>query len=84
MRFSLIRDEQDTVSFKETQLQRIRIAVRYAAAGSTPERTFLFRSKFDMTLQGVTFDLSSVDLMYNAHFVNLGDTSNYGRLQNEI
>jgi peptide/nickel transport system substrate-binding protein len=75
--------QQDTVSFLETQFQRIGIAVRYTAAGSTPERTFLFRSKFDMTLQGVTLDLSNVDLMYNAHFVNLGDSSNYGRLEND-
>jgi ABC-type transport system substrate-binding protein len=36
-----------------------------------------------MTLQGVTFSMSTVDIMMNSHFVNLNKSSNYGRLVNE-
>ncbi|NLF48651.1 MAG: hypothetical protein GX582_03270, partial [Acholeplasmataceae bacterium] len=41
---------------------------------------FLYNSKFDMTLQGVIFSLSNLDIMYRAHFVTLSNSSNYGRL----
>ena len=34
-----------------------------------------------MTIQGVTFSLSNIDIMYNSHFSNLNRSSNYGRLQ---
>ena len=36
-----------------------------------------------MTLQGVTFSMSTVDIMMNSHFVNLNKSSNYGRLEND-
>ena len=73
--------EQDLVSFLQVQFQKIRIEVEYAAAGSSPEKTFLYTSKFDMTLQGVTFSLTTVDIMMKAHFVTLGTSSNYGRYE---
>ncbi len=75
--------EQDLVSFLEVQMERIGIDINYAAKGARPERTFLYNSRFDMTLQGVIFSLENIDIMYRAHFVQLGETSNYGRLQNE-
>lgn len=75
--------EQDTISFLQIQLQKIGVEVKYAAKGSTPESTYLYNSKFDMTLQGVTFSMSTVDIMMNSHFVNLGKSSNYGRLVND-
>ena len=48
--------------------------------GHSPEATYLYTSRFDMTIQGVVFSLANVDIMLNAHFVALGRTSNYGRL----
>lgn len=75
--------EQDCISFLQVQLQKIGIEVKYAAKGSTPENTYLYHSKFDMTIQGVTFSMSTVDIMMNSHFVNLNKSSNYGRLTDE-
>lgn len=72
--------EQEVISRLQVQLQKIGIEVTYAAKGSSPERTYLFNSKFDMTLHGVIFSLSNVDIMYRAHFVTLSSSSNYGRL----
>ena len=76
--------EQDTISYLQLQLQRIGIEVKYAAKGNSPENTYLYHSRFDMTLQGVTFSSSTVDIMLNSHFVNLNKSSNYGRLENEV
>lgn len=73
--------EQDLVSRLQVQFQKIGIEVAYAAKGSSPEKTYLYTSKFDMTLQGVIFSLSNIDIMYKAHFVTLGTSSNYGRLR---
>lgn len=72
--------EQDCISYLQMQLQRIGVEVAYTPKGSSPENTYLYHSKFDMTLQGVTFSMSTVDLMMNSHFVNLNKSSNYGRL----
>ncbi|MDD4519169.1 MAG: ABC transporter substrate-binding protein, partial [Limnochordia bacterium] len=75
--------EQDVISFLEIQFQKIGIAVSYAAKGTQPEATYLYTSRFDLTLHGVTFTLSNLDIMYPAHFSTLGRTSNYGRLVHE-
>jgi ABC-type transport system substrate-binding protein len=72
--------EIELISFLEIQLQKIGIEIRYQAKGSSPETTYLWTSRFDMTIQGVVFSLANVDIMLNAHFVALGRTSNYGRL----
>ena len=61
-------------------MQRIGIEVKYAPKGNSPENTYLYHSRFDMTLQGVTFSMATVDIMMNSHFVNLNKSSNYGRL----
>lgn len=74
--------EQDCISYLEIQFQKIGIKVNYAAKGTQPESTYLYTSRFDMTLHGVSFSLSNIDIMYNAHFSALGRTSNYGRLVN--
>jgi len=72
--------EIELISFLEIQFQRIGVEVRYQAKGSSPETTYLWTSRFDMTIHGVVFSLANVDIMLNAHFVALGRTSNYGRL----
>lgn len=74
--------EQEVISYLQIQFQKIGIEVKYSTKGSSPEKTYLYPSKFDMTIQGVTFSLSNVDIMYMAHFVTLGTSSNYGRLAN--
>ena len=76
--------EQEVISRLQVQLQKIGIEVEYKAKGSSPERTYLFNSKFDMTLQGVIFSLSNADIMYRAHFVTLSQSSNYGRLVDPV
>lgn len=73
--------EQETIGFLQVLLQKIGVEVKFAAKGSSPETTYLYGGNFDMTLQGVTFSLSNIDIMYNAHFRNLNRSSNYGRLQ---
>ena len=72
--------ELELISFLEMQLQKIGIEIGYQSKGSSPETTYLWTSRFDMTIQGVIFSLANVDIMLNAHFVALGRTSNYGRL----
>lgn len=72
--------EIELIAFLEVQLQKIGIEIRYQAKGSSPETTYLWTSRFDMTIHGVIFSLANVDIMFNAHFVALGRTSNYGRL----
>lgn len=75
--------EQEVISRLQVQLQKIGIEVAYKAKGADPEDTYLYNSKFDMTLHGVVFSLSNVDIMYKAHFVNLSQSSNYGRYRDE-
>lgn len=75
--------EQDTISYLQIQMQKIGIELKYVPAGNSPENTYLYHSRFDMTLQGITFSLGTVDIMLNAHFVNLNKSSNYGRIVNE-
>jgi len=76
--------EQEVISRLQVQLQKIGIGIEYKAKGSSPEKTYLYNSKFDMTLQGVIFSLSNADIMYRAHFVTLSQSSNYGRLNDPI
>ncbi|MCK9525215.1 MAG: ABC transporter substrate-binding protein [Limnochordia bacterium] len=75
--------EQDLISYLQIQFQKIGVDVQYAAKGTQPESTYLYTSRFDLTLHGVSFSLSNIDIMYPAHFQTLGRTSNYGRLVNE-
>jgi peptide/nickel transport system substrate-binding protein len=76
--------EQDTIGFLQVQMQKIGIEIKYVNEGSSPEKTYLYTGKFDMAIQGVTFSISNVDIMYMAHFVTKGTSSNYGRLTNAI
>lgn len=76
--------EQEIISRLQIQLQKIGIEVSYKTKGSAPERTYIFNSKFDMTLHYVIFSLSNVDIMYKAHFVTLSNSSNYGRLNDPL
>ena len=76
--------EQEVISRLQVQLQKVGIDIAYKVKGSSPEKTYLYNSKFDMTLQGVVFSLSNADIMYRAHFVTLSNSSNYGRLNNSV
>jgi len=72
--------QQSLISYLQVQFQRIGIDVVFKAGGSTPENTFIWPGNFDMTIQGVSFTQSNIDMMLQAHFVNLVRSSNYGRL----
>lgn len=72
--------EQEAIAYLQVLLQKIGVEVTYAAKGSSPENTYLYAGNFDMTLQGVVFSASNADIMFNAHFVSLNRSSNYGRL----
>lgn len=76
--------EQEVISRLQVQLQKIGIEVSYKTKGSSPEKTYIFNSKFDMTLHYVVFSLENVDIMYKAHFVSLSNSSNYGRLNDPV
>ena len=72
--------EQEAISFLQVLMQKIGVELKFAPKGSSPENTYLYAGNFDMTLQGVSFTLSNIDIMYNSHFSNLVRSSNYGRL----
>jgi len=75
--------DQTLIAFLQVQFQRVGIDVAFRPRGSSPENTFLFPGNFDMTIQGVSLTQANIDIMAGAHFVNLGRTSNYGRLMND-
>ena len=70
---------QDLVSYLQRQFQKIGVEVSFKASGASPETTYLYRSNFDMTTQGVILSMANADVMYNAHFVNTERSSNYGK-----
>ncbi|MBP3437049.1 MAG: ABC transporter substrate-binding protein [Clostridia bacterium] len=74
--------EQDLVSFLQVQFQKTGIDVKFAAQGSSPENTYFYSGKFDMATQGVSITPSTADIMLKSHFVTMGKSSNYGRLNN--
>ena len=71
---------QDLVAYLQVLFQKIGIEVRFGASGASPESTYFYVGNFDMTITGVVLNASNMDVMYNAHFVNLTRSSNYGRL----
>ncbi|HWQ57521.1 MAG TPA: ABC transporter substrate-binding protein [Clostridia bacterium] len=71
--------EQSLISYLQVQFQRIGIDVVFKAKGSNPENTYLYSGDFDMTIQKVTLSETNIDVMAEAHFVNLSKSSNYGR-----
>lgn len=74
---------QDTVAYLQRQFARIGVEVRFKAAGSAPETTYLYRSDFDMTLQTVILSMANADVMYRAHFVTKERSSNYGKFNDD-
>lgn len=74
---------QDTVAYLQRQFARIGLEVRFKAAGSAPETTYLYRSDFDMTLQTVILSMANADVMYRAHFVTKERSSNYGKFNDD-
>jgi len=74
--------DQTLIAFLQVQFQRIGIDVAFRPRGSSPENTFLFPGNFDMVTQGVSLTQANIEIMAASHFVNLGRTSNYGRLMN--
>ena len=74
---------QDLVAYLQKQLKRIGIELVFQASGSTPETTYLYRSNFDITTQGVILSLANADVMYRAHFVTTERSSNYGKYKDQ-
>ena len=75
--------QQDLVAYLQRQFQRIGVEVRFKVSGSTPETTYIYAGNFDMTVQGVNLSMANADVMYRAHFVTVGRSSNYGRYRDE-
>lgn len=72
--------EQEVIGYLQILMQKIGIEVKFVAKGNNPETTYLYGGNFDMTIQGVVFSLSNIDIMYKSHFSDLNRSSNYGRL----
>lgn len=75
--------EQELIGYLQILMQKIGIEVKFVAKGNNPETTYLYGGNFDMTIQGVVFSLSNIDIMYKSHFSDLNRSSNYGRLSSD-
>lgn len=74
---------RNTVNYVCAQLSKIGIEVVYEEGGSNAVKDKYYTGNFDMTIQGVSFDLTNVDMMMIAHFVTVGSSSNYGCLEDK-
>lgn len=72
---------RNLINYLRVQLEKIGIEVNFEDGGSNAVRDRYYTGNFDMTIQGVIFRMQNVDMMLPAHFVTLGSSSNYGRLQ---
>lgn len=72
---------KNLVNYIKVQLESIGVEVYFEEGGSNATKDRYYTGDFDMTIQGVIFDLTNIDLMMNAHFVTVGSSSNYGRLE---
>lgn len=71
---------KNLVNYIKVQLEEIGIEILYEEGGSNAVQDLYYPGNFDMTIQGVNFDMTSVDMMMTAHFITIGSSSNYGRL----
>ena len=74
---------RNTINYLCAQLSKIGIEAVYEEGGSNAVKDKYYTGDFDMTIQGVSFDLTNVDMMMRAHFVTVGSSSNYGCLEDE-
>lgn len=74
---------RNTINYICAQLSKIGIEVIYEEGGSNAVKDKYYTGNFDMTIQGVSFDLTNVDMMMMAHFVTVGSSSNYGCLEDK-
>lgn len=72
---------KNLVNYIKVQLEQVGIEVNFEEGGSNAVRDRYYTGNFDMTVQGVTFEMTNVDMMLTAHFVTVGSSSNYGRLE---
>ena len=72
-----------TINYIKVLLEQIGIEITYHEGGSNATRDYYYIGDFDMTIQGIVFEMSNVDMMMKAHFTTIGYSSNYGRLENE-
>jgi peptide/nickel transport system substrate-binding protein len=75
---------RNTINYICAQLSKLGIEVVYEEGGSNAVKDKYYTGNFDMTVQGVSFDLTNVDMMMMAHFVTVGSSSNYGSLEDKI
>lgn len=75
---------RNTINYICAQLSKIGIEVIYEEGGSNAVKDKYYTGNFDMTVQGVSFELTNVDMMMMAHFVTVGSSSNYGCLEDKV
>lgn len=73
--------QRNLINYLKVQLEAIGVDVYFEDGGSNAVKDRYYTGDFDMTVQGVVFDETNLDLMMNAHFVTQGSSSNYGRLE---
>lgn len=71
---------KNLVNYLKVQLEAIGIEIYFEEGGSNAVKDRYYTGDFDMTIQGVIFNFTNIDLMMNAHFVTRGSSSNYGQL----
>lgn len=76
-------DTKNLVNFLKVQLEMVGIEVNFEEGGSNAVKDRYYTGDFDMTIQSVNFDATNIDMMMKAHFVTVGSSSNYGRLEDE-
>ena len=72
-----------TVNYIQVLMEQIGIRIEYHEGGSNATKDYFYTGNFDMTIQGVILSMANVDMMMRAHFVTVGYSSNYGRLEDE-
>jgi peptide/nickel transport system substrate-binding protein len=75
---------KNLINYIKVQLEKIGIEVMFEEGGSNAVKDRYYTGNFDMTIQGVIFNMANVDMMMVAHFVTVGSSSNYGRLNDPV
>ncbi len=72
-----------TINYIQVLFEQVGIEIVYHEGGNNATKDYFYLGDFDMTIQGVSFIMSNVDMMMRAHFVTVGYSSNYGRVVDE-
>ena len=72
---------KNLINYIKVQLEKIGIEIFFEEGGSNAVKDKYYTGDFDMTIQGVIFDITNIDMMMRAHFVTRGSSSNYGQLE---